>query len=65
MLGGLAKTLFGSSNDRYVKSLSGIVAKIAAFEPTISAMTDAELANQTVIFRERLAGGTKLDDLLP
>jgi len=65
MLGGLAKTLFGSSNDRYVKSLSSIVAKIAAFEPTISAMTDAELANQTVIFRERLAGGTKLDDLLP
>lgn len=65
MLGGLAKTLFGSSNDRYVKSLSGIVAKIAAFEPTISAMTDAELANQTVIFRERLANGIKLDDLLP
>jgi preprotein translocase subunit SecA len=65
MLGGLAKTLFGSSNDRYVKSLSGLVGKIAGFEPTISAMTDAELANQTVIFRERLAAGTKLDDLLP
>lgn len=65
MLGGLAKSLFGSSNDRYVKSLGGIVAKIASFEPVISAMTDAELANQTVLFRERLAGGTKLDDLLP
>ncbi|GAA0315781.1 preprotein translocase subunit SecA [Sphingomonas oligophenolica] len=65
MLGGLAKTIFGSSNDRYVKSLAGIVAKIAGFESTVSAMTDAELANQTVIFRERLASGTKLDDLLP
>ncbi|MDB5707015.1 MAG: preprotein translocase subunit SecA [Sphingomonas bacterium] len=65
MLGGFAKSLFGSSNDRYVKSLGGLVAKVAAFEPTISAMTDAELANQTVVFRERLANGTKLDDLLP
>jgi len=65
MLGGLAKTIFGSSNDRYVKSLNPIVAKIAGFEQTISAMTDAQLANQTVVFRERLANGTKLDDLLP
>ncbi len=65
MLGGFAKSLFGSSNDRYVKSLGAIVAKIASFEPTISAMTDAELSNQTVLFRERLANGTKLDDLLP
>jgi preprotein translocase subunit SecA len=65
MLGGFAKSLFGSSNDRYVKSLGAIVAKIAAFEPTISAMTDAELSNQTAIFRERLANGMKLDDLLP
>ena len=65
MLGGFAKSLFGSSNDRYVKSLGGLVAKVAAFEPTISAMTDAELANQTAVFRERLANGIKLDDLLP
>ena len=33
MFGGLAKSLFGSSNDRYVKSLKPLVAKIAAFEP--------------------------------
>ena len=65
MLGGLAKSLFGSSNDRYVKSLNPILAKIASFEPTLQAMSDAELANQTVIFRQRLADGTKLDDLLP
>ena len=65
MLGGIAKAIFGSSNDRYVKSLNPIIAKIAGFEPTVSAMTDAELANQTVLFRARLADGAKLDDLLP
>lgn len=65
MLGGLAKTLFGSSNERYVKSLGAIVQKINAFEPAISAMDDATLANQTVLFRERLANGEKLDNLLP
>jgi len=65
MLGGLAKTLFGSSNERYVKSLGAIVQKINAFEPAISAMDDATLANQTVLFRERLANGEKLDSILP
>src|ERR1044071_9901413 len=65
MLGGLAKAIFGSSNDRYVRSLGKTVDKIASFEPTISAMTDDELANQTVIFRRRLEEGEELDDLLP
>ena len=65
MLGGFAKTLFGSSNDRYVASLRTIVQRINGFEPTISAMSDEDLAQQTVRFRERLANGTKLDDLLP
>ena len=65
MLGGIAKAIFGSSNDRYVKSLQKTVDRINGFESTISALTDAELANQTVIFRERLAAGTELDDLLP
>ena len=65
MLGGLAKSLFGSSNDRYVKSLNPILGKIAAFEPTLQAMTDDDLAQQTVRFRERLANGEKLDALLP
>ena len=65
MFGAVAKTLFGSSNDRYVKSLDKIVAKIAAFEPDVSAMSDETLAGQTAVFRARLAEGTKLDDLLP
>ncbi len=65
MFGGIAKSLFGSSNDRYVKSLNPIVQKIAAFEPTLQALSDEQLAAQTEKFREQLANGTKLDDLLP
>ncbi|MCP8891221.1 preprotein translocase subunit SecA [Sphingomonas faeni] len=65
MFGGLAKSLFGSSNDRYVKSLNPILAKIASFEPALQAMSDEELSAQTVKFRARLANGEKLDDLLP
>ncbi|MFT3976956.1 MAG: preprotein translocase subunit SecA [Sphingomonas bacterium] len=65
MFAGIAKSLFGSSNDRYVRSLNPILAKIASFEPTLQAMDDATLANQTMLFRERLANGETLDQLLP
>ena len=65
MLGGIAKAVFGSSNDRYVKKLGTTVASINVFESTIAALGDAELATQTVKFRERLESGEKLDDLLP
>ncbi len=65
MFGGLAKSLFGSSNDRYVKSLKSITDRIAAFEPTLQAMSDDDLAQQTVRFRERLAAGEKIDSILP
>ncbi|MBO9580219.1 MAG: preprotein translocase subunit SecA [Sphingobium sp.] len=65
MFGAVAKAIFGSSNDRYVKSLSKIVERIAAFEPAISAMSDEELKDQTRLFRQRLTEGAKLDDLLP
>lgn len=65
MFGGIAKSLFGSSNDRYVKSLNPILAKIASFEDGLQAMDDDTLSQQTVRFRERLAAGERLDDLLP
>ncbi|AMK17903.1 MULTISPECIES: preprotein translocase subunit SecA [Sphingobium] len=65
MFGALAKSVFGSSNDRYVKSLGKIVERIASFEPAISAMSDEDLSAQTVRFRDRLAQGETLDDLLP
>src|SRR5690348_11511728 len=65
MIAALAKTIFGSANDRYVRSLGKFVDATNAFEPTISALTDEELRGQTQLFRQRLADGTKLDDLLP
>jgi preprotein translocase subunit SecA len=65
MLGGFAKAIFGSSNDRYVRSLRKIVDRVNGYEPTISAMTDDELRGQTAIFRQRLADGQELDDVLP
>ena len=65
MLGALAKTLFGSANDRKVKPLWSTVAKINALEPRYVAMSDDELRAQTPAFRERLAAGETLDDLLP
>jgi preprotein translocase subunit SecA len=65
MFGGLVKTLFGSSNERYVRSLHAIVARINAFEPTLAALSDEDLAAQTVKFREQLAAGEKLDAILP
>jgi preprotein translocase subunit SecA len=61
----VAKSIFGSSNDRYVAKLRRTVDTINGFEPTISALTDDELRNQTAIFRQRLANGATLDDLLP
>jgi len=65
MIAGLAKSIFGSANDRYVRGLGKYVDAVNGFEPTISALTDDELRGQTDIFRRRLAEGAKLDDLLP
>jgi preprotein translocase subunit SecA len=56
--------LFGSSNARYLKKLQPAVDAINALEPKYQAMTDAELREQTVKFRKRLAAGETLDDLL-
>ena len=65
MLGAIARTIFGSSNERYVKSLSPIIGKIASFEPALSALSDDQLSAQTVKLRELLANGATLDDILP
>jgi preprotein translocase subunit SecA len=65
MLGAIAKSIFGSSNDRYVKSLDKIVQTINALESQIEALTDEELAGQTDKFREQLAAGKTLNDILP
>ena len=65
MLATVAKRIFGSANDRYVAKLGKTVELINSYEPTIAAMSDDELRGQTELFRQRLADGAKLDDLLP
>ncbi len=60
----LLKALFGSSNDRFVKSLQPLVAKINALEPQLARMSDDELAGRTTWLRERYQGGETLDQLL-
>ena len=64
MLGALAKKIFGSSNDRRVKGFRPRVAAINALEPEISALSDEQLRARTQAFRDQLAAGTRLDDLL-
>lgn len=57
-------SIFGSSNARYVKKLQEKVDIINELEPKYEAMTDEELRQQTVLFRERLQNGETLDDIL-
>ncbi|NLH81050.1 MAG: preprotein translocase subunit SecA [Phyllobacteriaceae bacterium] len=63
-LGTLAKKLFGSANDRKVKTYRPRVDAINALEPEVSALSDEALRDRTRQFREQLANGTDLDDLL-
>ncbi|MFN5823488.1 MAG: preprotein translocase subunit SecA, partial [Sphingomonadales bacterium] len=65
MLGKIAKSMFGSSNDRYVAKIMKIVGKINALEDQTAALSDDELKAQTERFRERLQAGETLDDILP
>ena len=65
MLGSIAKAIFGSSNDRYVKSLDKIVRAIAAYEPEMQALSDEDLQGQTAKLRAQLEAGKTLDDILP
>ena len=61
---GIAK-VFGTKNEREIKAMRPIVESISALEPAIQKLTDQELAHKTIEFKERLAQGVTLDDLLP
>ena len=65
MVAGLLNMIFGSKNDREINELRPVVAAINALEPSVSALTDAALAEKSVEFRARHAQGESLDDLLP
>jgi preprotein translocase subunit SecA len=61
----LARKLFGSSNDRYVKSLQPTVARINGFEKNLAALSDEELQAQTPKLKAKIEAGNSLDDILP
>jgi preprotein translocase subunit SecA len=64
MFGTLARAVFGSSNDRALKTFKRQVAAINAFEPEFEKLDDEALKAKTAAFKARLADGETLDDIL-
>ncbi len=65
MFANIAKKIFGSRNDRLLKQYRKTVNKINALEDKIKALSDEELQQKTAEFKQRLANGETLDDILP
>ena len=65
MISGLLKSLFGSRNDRLLKTYRKQIERINALEPSMASLADEALQAKTAEFRTRLAGGETLDALLP
>ena len=65
MLDTLLAKVVGTQNDRELKRLRPIVAEVNALEPSIQALSAAQLRSKTAEFRQRIANGETLDDLLP
>src|SRR6266581_552849 len=65
MIQKLLAKLFGTQNDRELKKLRPLVAQINALEPSIQPLSDDALRGKTIEFRQRLANGETLNDLLP
>ena len=64
MIGNIFKKIFGTKNDREVKRIRKIVAAINSSEPDFEKLTDEQLREKTAIFKERLAKGETLDDIM-
>ncbi|SHK05703.1 protein translocase subunit secA [Anaerobranca californiensis DSM 14826] len=62
---GLISKIFGSYNDREIKGLSKIVQVVNGFEEGLKKLSDEQLRNKTFEFKDRLAKGETLDDILP
>ena len=65
MLASLIGGIFGTKNERELKRMRKIVEQINALEPTISALSDADLSAKTPEFKQRFQNGESLDKLLP
>ena len=61
----ILKKVLSVGEGKKVKKLEAVVPAVAYFEDSMIAKSDLELANQTILFRERLAKGETLDDILP
>jgi preprotein translocase subunit SecA len=61
----ISRKLFGTDNDRTLKKIQPFVPVINDFEPRIQSLTDDQLRAKTAEFREKLAQGATLDDILP
>ena len=65
MLNRVLTSVFGSRNERLLKKLDGIVAKVNALEPKLQALSDDELKARTPEFQQRIRDGESLDKVLP
>ena len=65
MINAVLTKIFGTAHAREMKRLGPVIAQINSLEPRYKAMSDSELQNQTVLFKERIAKGETIDSLLP
>jgi preprotein translocase subunit SecA len=65
LLSTIAKKIFGTKNARVLKGLRPLVARIGDLEPGLKTKSDDDLRAKTVEFKQRIANGAKLDDILP
>jgi preprotein translocase subunit SecA len=65
MIGYLTKKIFGSRNDRYLKTLLPTVARINALEKEMQALSDADIPARFAGYREEVAGGREIESVLP
>ena len=61
----LFKKIFGTENDRFLKSIRPVIAQINSFEDSLKNLSDADLAAKTADFKQRIANGESLDSVLP
>jgi len=65
MIGSALTKIFGSKNERFLKQIQPLVERINSLEADIQKLDDSSLAAKTVAYKERIAKGEPLDDLLP
>ncbi|WP_220636004.1 preprotein translocase subunit SecA [Georgfuchsia toluolica] len=65
MISGILKKIFGSRNERLLRQYRGTVNKINSLEAGLQGLSDEQLAAKTAEFKQRVANGESLDDILP